>query len=104
MKPDTTKIPVNFDRLKRAVCLWFVKFGDKKEEDKYIKKLYSTLDWGPPKAPKKVKLALSNYKTLVTTVFNNRWKKEHIINLEEKKDQNVEPNQKRTEIHCDCHQ
>ena len=43
MKLDTTKISIDFDRLKRAVPLCFVKFGDKKEEEQYIVKQHSTL-------------------------------------------------------------
>ena len=85
MKPDTTKIPINFERLKRAVRLCFVKFGDKKEEEQYIKKLHSKSDWEPPTAPKKVEIAIDNYEAEVTIAFNNSWKQENIINLEEKK-------------------
>ena len=32
-----------------------------------------------------MELAINNYKSLVTTTFNNSWKQEHIVNLEEKK-------------------
>ena len=44
MKPDKTTIPMDFDRLKRAVRLCFVKFGDKKEEEQYLKQLHSKSD------------------------------------------------------------
>ena len=84
MKLDTTTIPIDFNRLKRAVSLCFVKFGDKKEEEQYIEKLISKSDWEPPKAPKTVELTVKNYEIAVTTAFNNSWKQEHVVNLKEK--------------------
>ena len=71
MKPDKTTIPMDFDRLKRAVRLCFVKFGDKKEGEQYLKQLHSKSDWPPPKVPKTVRLAIENYEAAVTTAFNN---------------------------------
>ena len=85
MKPDKKSIPVDFERLKRAVRLCFVKFGEKKEEEQYLKQLHSKSEWPPPKAPKTVELAIENYEAAVTTAFNNSWKQKHIVNLEEKK-------------------
>ena len=32
-----------------------------------------------------VELVIKNYEAVVTTAFNNSWKQEHVINLEEKK-------------------
>ena len=83
MKPDKKLIPMDFDRLKRAIRLCFVKFGDKKEEEQYLKQFHSKSDWPPPKAPKIVELAIKNYEAAVTTAFDNSWKQEHIVNLEE---------------------
>ena len=80
-----TTIPMDFNRLKRAVHLCFVKFGDKKKEEQYIKTLHSKSDWEPPKSPKTMELAIENYEAEVNTSFNNSWKQEHIVNLQEKK-------------------
>ena len=32
-----------------------------------------------------MELAIENYETVITTAFNNSWKQEHIVNLQEKK-------------------
>ena len=85
MKLDNTKIPMDLNRLKRAVRLCFVKFGDKKKEEQYIKKLHSKSNWEPTAAPKTVELAIENYEAAVTTAVNTNWKQEHVVNLEEKK-------------------
>ena len=85
MKPDKTTIPMDFDRLKRAVRLCFMKFGDKKEGEQYIKKIHSKSDWALPTAPKTVELAIENYEAVVSTAFNNSWKQEYVVNLGENK-------------------
>ena len=84
LKPDKRTIPIDLKRLQRSVRLCFQKLPDKAEEQ-YIPKLHSKSEWAPPLAPQKVELALNTYIKPVTIAFNNSWKQEHIVNLEERK-------------------
>ena len=85
MKPKKNKTPIDFNRLRRAIRLCFVPFPPKNKEEHYDPKLHSESDWEPPKASKHVETAMDSYEASVDTAFQNSWKKEHIVNLEEKK-------------------
>ena len=85
MKPKKNKTPIDFNRLRRAIRLCFVPFPPKNKEEHYDPKLHSKSDWEPPKASKHVETAMDSYEASVDTAFQNSWKKEHIVNLKEKK-------------------
>jgi hypothetical protein len=70
LPPTKEKVPIDLDRLRRSIRLKFIKFPIKDNNDPYIPKLHTTLDWLPPDAPKKVEKAMDDFELTTKNAFN----------------------------------